>query len=451
MCSYRFCFILILALAPLAPGAGTRALAQTNRLAFPEIWLATRSGSPAIASADAAREAAEIAQHRAARHWLPRLYAGGRTLSTNDAGMALISKLAERNVTGMDLAPLPLNEPGPQTHSRLSLGAELPLFEGGSRVALRAAAAKNAEATKLERALAERLEYARAATAHGSLILLEEQREALALLKRLTEGTLERYELGGRANPLGHSGYLGLRSLKLRLEGELSMNQAKHQAAHALLRTLAPLPGSWSPAESRLQEHLSTAIDPYLGETPESLRVRSQTLLAEGLESLAGAERARFLPRIALFGEGTTSFGQGARATSYQAGIEIQWSLLNFADHGALGEARARARGQERLAAATRATEAADRAALLESGRALAAQLKLARESLQLLEQQSEIARKLFQNGQINALQLTEVFARRVDLITAKTQMEEGLLQAKTRLLTLSTGALPALANEVSR
>ncbi|MCM2322292.1 MAG: TolC family protein [Oligoflexia bacterium] len=436
---------LVTVLSLVTPPSGLAIVKEEAReLGFQEIWSAIRQQSPSLGSARATTEAADTARARAARHWFPRVYASGRSFVTDDPGTALFAKLGERNVTGFDFAPLALNDPGTQTHSRLTLGAELVLFEGGARVALPRAREAGAEATALEGKGAVQEEYRRSAEAYGLLLLLGTQRESLLRLQRLADATLSRYELAGRANPLGHSGYLGLQSLRHRINGELLQNEARRRGALEALQALLPEPAfwpeAWRPKKITLARHLGDTIESRLPTEPgTSFQLRARELTADAARSTASAQWSLFLPRVALFGEGSLSAGPGASATAYTAGLQLQWNLFHAPDYGAVGEARAHSRALELGARAQQAGEAAERLSLQAAARALSGQLELATQSLELLEEQSEIARKLFQNGLINALQLTEVYARRVDLIVAKTQMEEGLLKAQARLLTLSS------------
>jgi hypothetical protein len=74
---------------------------------------------------------------------------------------------------------------------------------------------------------------------------------------------------------------------------------------------------------------------------------------------------------------------------------------------------------------------------LVNAEKALDRSLDLLRQSKVLLQQQTVTSLDLFQNGAINALQLTEVFSRRADLIQALSQAETEYLQVRSGLVTM--------------
>ena len=75
-----------------------------------------------------------------------------------------------------------------------------------------------------------------------------------------------------------------------------------------------------------------------------------------------------------------------------------------------------------------------------QSAGALGKNILLIEESAKLLEEQTAIARALFRNGSINALQFVEVLARRIDLLVSRADAEIGLAQAHATLLVNSSG-----------
>ena len=64
--------------------------------------------------------------------------------------------------------------------------------------------------------------------------------------------------------------------------------------------------------------------------------------------------------------------------------------------------------------------------------------LKLLDESTALLQEQTQVARQLFRNGSINALQLVEVLNRRADLVVNRREAELALAQTKATLFQLT-------------
>ena len=54
------------------------------------------------------------------------------------------------------------------------------------------------------------------------------------------------------------------------------------------------------------------------------------------------------------------------------------------------------------------------------------------------MEEQMTVTQQLFSSGAINALQLTEVYSRKADLLIAKSTIESEFLKTRAALLTLT-------------
>ena len=80
--------------------------------------------------------------------------------------------------------------------------------------------------------------------------------------------------------------------------------------------------------------------------------------------------------------------------------------------------------------------------------KALSKNLELIQENAKLMEEQLTVSQQLFSSGAINAIQLSEVFSRRADIIQAKANIESEYLKARAGLLTLSETNLEGIKNE---
>lgn len=412
----------------------THVWASMRELDFQEVWKHVVATSPGQRASAQAEESAIISASRSARHWFPRIYLDGRAFGTNDPGTILFSKLSERVITGQDFSPFVMNNPETQFHEKVTLGVNLMLFEGGSRIAETTFRELNANAKNQEKKARELQEYSETAAYYGSLLVTERSEKALVPLQALVNSTIERYQLGSQANPLGHSGFLGLKTLAARIQGELKMVRAKQAAARSVLNRLGGLDFAWAPKSepvlSFLTRHLKIEATMVQPET-DSYSVTASRTAGQAMHKLADAEKARFLPQVGLFGEGYLSHGPYGGATSYTAGAFLRWELFNAGNFGAIREARLSAESQQNQALAMKERQAVEFEKIANAEQALEVQLDLAEQSMTLLDEQSKIAQKLFQNGLINALQLTEVLNRRVDLVTARSQMEEQLLKMR--------------------
>lgn len=435
-------------------GFGQIATAQTaNSLSFENVWLRLSTASPTLRSAGHEADAAKVEANRTGRHWWPRLFADARAFTTNDAGTILFSKLATRSLTGMDLSPFAMNHPGELVFQRATIGTEFALFEGGSKIAETDFRDKVAQGRAYEKMSMTVQEYAETAAQYGSLLVLENHEAELLPIRTLVSATISSYELGARGNPVGYSGLLGLKNLRYRIEGELEMIRAHRDGTRVALSERAALPAEWRalgmPVPDFVERYLERGRNGVTRALHSTHMELAQSSLAEGFQSLKAAERARFLPRVALFAEGNLHFGNEASSTAYVVGGYLQWDLFSAPNFGAIHQAELTAAAADARVHATKLNQSVALARATRASQAVRAQMRLAEKSIVLLEEQARAARKLFLNGSINALQLTEVFSRYVDLISAKAQMASEYLKINSEMIQVVPFEIPVIAGEV--
>ncbi len=193
------------------------------------------------------------------------------------------------------------------------------------------------------------------------------------------------------------------------------------------------LTSDWEPLPSKAIDFLEQVL-PISGQDQEPAFVKAAETGAESMEKMEGAENARILPKVALFGEGYLNGGDRSSATGYVAGAYLQWDLLDIPNFGAGEQAADSAQAAKARAEDLKQRARMDKVQAQESLGALKSNLELMDDSSRLLEEQTETAKSLFKNGSINALQLVEVLARRADLITSRAQVEMNLVQARISL-----------------
>ena len=198
------------------------------------------------------------------------------------------------------------------------------------------------------------------------------------------------------------------------------------------------LPENWIPQPGTVKAFVAEHI-PFKNagnsefEAPAS--VRAMDRVASSLEEVKVAEKARFLPKVGLFGTGDFYGGGRGAATSVTGGAYVAWDLFSAPNFGAMAQA-----GHAAAAAQARADALSQRAQIVRTSARFSAEafeknLSLLESSANLLEEQTATARGLFRNGSINALQLVEVLARRVDLTVSRAEAELGLTQSHAAVL----------------
>lgn len=429
---------------------GSRAIGAESPLerffGFDEIWEGVKKSAPSLKALQSEVEAAQINQHRTLRHFYPRVWTGGRVFSTNDPGASFMYTLQQRQISTTDFAPVSLNQPGNHIFEQLTLGVDLSLYEGGMRVAEAKVAAKGVEAKSWEEQAQRLAEYARAAQGYAALLVLNLQRQQLQSLSNHVSGVLENYGLGSKSNPVGYSGLLGLKNLRNRIEGLLVENEAKIAAKRNAIRAIATdLPDDWQPKMQKPKEFLMNAF--FEGSPPAAvLAARSG---AEAMDFAKEVEKAKFLPKVSVFAQGDLYGGSRSAATSYTAGMHLQWELFSASNCGAVHQAELQAVAAHARADDLQRKWTTDHAIALSGTQASEKNLNLLEESASLLEEQTRTARSLFRNGSINALQLVEVLNRRADLLV--NWAEAGLNYAQMKSALFLTSAKEGMPHEFTK
>lgn len=421
-------FFLFLLLTPLA---------SATELSFDELWRQVQTNSQSLQAAQHEVHAGQLAVERAARHWLPRLTLTGQWFRTDDPTQIFFQNLGQRAIQQADFAPAQLNRPPSQDFRFSSLNLDFPLYEGGLKsaqlslfTAMRAAAQLDAEARRSE-------DYVNLATRFGELLVAQDASAQLDELSAALRKVIASYQVGAKANPVGHSGLLGLRGVGLRIEA-LHLRARHHQkTAQDWMREKATLPSDWRP---RLQGGLNGFLLEHLNESSpreSSSRLAAQRLRAQTLQELEKMESARLKPRLGLFAQGQHYEGARDTATATALGVYLAWDLFNPDSLGRAAEVRARraAADAQLLAHGQDERLAVDK--LLDARRTLQSGLRILEDSQALLEEQSRVAFRLFSAGLVSALQLAEVINRRVDLIEKRGETQLQFLEINGQLYLL--------------
>lgn len=403
------------------------------RIPFETVWEGISTHSPSLKAAESDAGASEAAASRAGAHWYPRLYLDARAYRSDDPATGFMSLLESREIESSDFSPASLNHPLETTYGQETVGIDWALYEGGARKAAAEAAGKMRDAKRLAASALRSGRYAETAGVYAALMTLEKEDRGLASVQDSVLEMLKTYSIGSKSNPVGYSGLLGLKTLANRLEGLRAAVSAQRAALKGGLSLEAgDLPKEWEPQQLDLMPFLDRVL-PRNKEAVDPQSVRAAEAGAEAMEKMKGTETARFLPRVALFGEGGLHQGDRAVAHAYTAGAYLQWNLFDATSLKAREEADRKAQAEKERAEAMRTQADADRLRAGESLKALAGNLALMDDSSRLLEEQTRTARMLFRNGSINALQMVEVFARRVDLV--EQQARAGVEYAQARAL----------------
>jgi hypothetical protein len=448
----------------------------TNKIKFEDLSLSIQKHSFLVQALEKEASSAQIGKDRTARHWHPRVYLDARAFNTNDPAMNFFSVLGQRDARQSDFstasvrmqpgnfldsnnqpysqlnsntmnlfAPDTLNYPGSNTYQRGTVGVDLPLYEGGAKANIADSYDHVSKGKGYEKQAVILSEYSSNAGLYAQLIFLEDYSKKVKSLKSQVQGILNSYQVGARSNPVGYSGLLGLKSVRNRLEGLETEVETRQKSIHEYLSTIAEDIGNdWTvqpePIPIFLNKHLpapsSEQSSPLVA---ESLSYQAQAMkeYAESATKAAEVEKAKFLPRAGVFGESNLYSGSRNTATSYNVGFYVQMNLYNGEDIGSYEEARLKGEAAREKALDQIRKESAKKKELLSMEVALQKQLRLLDESRKLMSEQVVNSRRLFANGSINAIQMSEILSRSSDLLVDSANANREYILVRSQLYAL--------------
>lgn len=400
-----------------------------------ELIRAASDNSLAQKAANENVSAAVLEKDRSSKHWLPQVYLNGQSYLSNDPGTALFGKLAQREILNSDFIADSLNHPATSVYTKATIGVNLPLYEGGQKVAINKAMTFMSEAKQLE-AKAIQTEFTIEVIKNyfiGKKLSLE--KSDLVKVKSSIDSIISRYQVGSKQNQLGYSGLLGLKSLQNRITALLDENSAKSTSTKKALSELSGVNtdlnySSNSTLNSLLKEYLNYSQNAFVA----SSKVQSYFENAKGAKEFIDAEKSRNLPRVGIFGEGYALNGDRNLGKGFTAGLFLNWNLFSGNDYGAGREAIHKSKAAQYFAEASMQKEKVEYVGLKDGLEAVNHSLVLLDESEKYLEEQTRISHNLFKNGLINALQYVEVLSRRVDLIKSKSMSQDQLIEIHSQL-----------------
>ncbi|TGN20783.1 transporter [Leptospira idonii] len=429
---------------------------------FSELWNRVLENSSAQKAKHSEWKASEIAKSRSDQHWLPRIYADVRTYRTNDPGLNFMGKLGQRSVTESDFstqsmrtrpgnfldsnnqpytnlnsdtmnvfAKDQLNDPGYNTYSKAALGLDLPLYEGGAGENLRRIQDKKTTALFLEKESVKDKEYSRSGYLYRGIQSVNDYLKKLEDTKKANVRFLQSYGLRHRSNPVGYSGYLALKNLDHRLSSMISEANA---CLYEWKENLSVLSGMSSSDLFLQDENLFSFMEKYFpkGESDESNFSKSMTHYAEGEEIKSDLEMSKFLPKFGLYSETNTYGGSRNTQSAYNAGVYLQMNLYHPKDQGVVEEAKLNAYAFRQKLEELKKQEDLKIKSLNRQEISLKESYSLISDSVRYQEEQNEYMLKLYQNGNVNAMQFAEALNRSADTYSRLLEVELGLLQVRT-------------------
>lgn len=403
---------------------------------FGEVWQRFTDNSLEMASVKSEKEASEIALKRGELHWLPKLSLMGQWFNTNDPGQVLINQLGQRSMTPADFTPSTLNHPDRKQFTNAMINLNFPVYEGGLKENQLSVLKTLDKSINMELEAKKTENYAELTRQYGSLLIFQQNLLSLKELKKELDRIVSYYQMGAVSNPVGRMGLLGLQGVSNRMESMLITIEQQSKNHKSWISNKAELNEDWELKENNIDNY----INEYLladSTSDFSTQIKTQELKVSALDYTPDMEKARYRPRVGLFGQNQIYSGDRSTENAQTFGIYLQWELFNVDSYNRTSEARVRAiAAQEKLRFAKQ-EETIARSKLFSTKETLETNLKLIKESSKLLNEQAKNSIKLFRSGLMNGLQLAEVINRRVDVIEQKNTVELQYLDVRSRLYQL--------------
>ncbi len=401
-------------------------------ISFQDLWKQIQSKSEYLKSQEAQIELSKLEKERANRHWLPNVKMGASIFNTNDPGGVFFNNLGQGAITQKDFDVNTLNNPGTEQYTYGQITVELPLYEGGMKAGASKMFDDMYKASKTEFSYHKSNEYTSSLNDYVTIARIKYTQSQLTEVKDQLKNLIDKYSLGSKKNPVGRSGLLGLKSVLKRIdvtqqgltadkEHRIEILSYKSQSNLSQIESIKDV-------KKYLKRHLNIDYS-----KDESSLLKANKLKVKALGSTVNMEKARYLPRVALFATQNQYHGNRDDNSTQYIGVSLQWALFDPDNYGRKAEASQRVVAKQRALEEGARKEAAYKNSLKKSLLRLENALTDVDKSADYLAEQVTLSFGLYKRGSLNALQLAEVLNRRIDLEVNKLNLEQKLIQASTQ------------------
>lgn len=401
---------------------------------FNELWKKAKNNSLSAKSYKAKLNSVKIAKESLEKHWFPKLYLDSSVFQTDDPAYSFMGTLNQRSIEQSDFIPDDLNNPDMKQYSRHTIGAYLPLYEGGAKHHQAKSHGHLYQATLDESKYADTQLYAEIAKLYGFYIIANDTYGELNQVDQEINKILKNYKVGTKRNPLGRSGLLGLKTLKKRINAEKDQVQTIKTTVIGALKELTTqndVKLRDLSLEEFVQENLKSKVDIN---SNESLKVKSLRKMSEVATSYKKAAKAYYLPQVGVFAQNNIYQGDRDQATSQMIGLSVKWEFFNLTTFSKSKEAGAQAMAAEAYAKAMAQQELLKNNMNLGKQVVVEKNLKRLASALGDMKEQTKINYRLFRNGIINVLQMSQVLNSKLDLIRFNDQAQNEYLKTWSEL-----------------
>ncbi len=397
-------------------------LAIAKELSLEMVWDSIAKQSKSQSAARQELNAATLRKTRASLHWLPQINLETKSYYTNDPGSNFLGLLSQRAVNTNDFQPNAINYPNTHLFNRGQLVVNLPLYEGGMRIAQLAKESHLAKSrnNQLNQIIIE--QYSEITYLYGSLTLLLSQKSELITFKHQLAQLIDEYQLSSPSNPYGYSGFLSLKSLDMHVQMLISDNTSKIESILDTFSELGLSEKHWQPTKISLDNFLAKYFPASLSGDSENTKIHRE--ITSAAQQQIAIEKAKYKPTVGVYAEGLIFNGDRNTATAFSTGLYLQWNLYDSNNYALTKEAAYQAYASKNHAAALSERERAESLSILSNIKGVKRNLVLIQNNKKLIDEQNALALKLFNKGAINATQLCDTLTKQLDIIKNETDIK---------------------------
>jgi outer membrane protein TolC len=415
--------------------------AQAQEYSFSDLWEKAKTQSPNLLKSAKESELANSQAKSLTYHWSPSVYFRGGYFNTNNPGQSLFANLNQRSANPTeDFNPNSLNHPNRTYLTEATIGLALPLYEGGKFSNLNSSAQEMNEAQKLFKNGQVIKSKSELISAYAKLLNYNESELTFNKLIGLIEKQIAQYQLGSKSNPVGYSGLLGLKATLNKAQSFKNFVNTQSEQEYININTNIPnLEKEWKiqnePAIDFIKKHThnNSTLEP-------SLFLKGQEHATKALTYQAESEKSQTLPSLGVFAETNNFFGERDSANSSVYGAYLKWNW-GWYNANTNKEILLKKDAEELNLKLHKNKEVQGKLSLVQAIKSLEYNLTKAQDTQKLLNEQVSISKKLFQNGAINAIQLSDLYLNIVDLNIEISKIMTQLIEAKTQFLILNTSS----------
>lgn len=397
-----------------------------KELSLETVWSTVAKQSKSQNAAKHELAAASLSRKRASLHWLPHVNLDAKSYYTNDPGLNFLGLLSQRAVTTNDFQPEAINYPHNHLFNSGQLEVNLPLYEGGMKIAELEKETHLLYSKKkyLNKVIIE--QYSEIAYLYGALTVLFSQKTELTTFKQQLIKLIHDYQAGSPSSPFGHAGLLSMKSLETQIQALILDNDAKIKAIQNTLSQLGLSESNWEPKKTSLDKYIIKYFPPSTAGDSNNTKIQKE--LAIAAEHQIAIEKAKYRPTIGAYAEEIIFNGQRNTATAFSTGLYLHWSLFNPSDYALAREATNQALASRYHAADIAERERAESLSIRSSLKGVEQNLILTQTNRELISKLNTIAIQQFNKGSINATQLCDSLSKNLDCIKNEKDLQLLLL-----------------------